>query len=743
MDITALSPQDYAERLAATARAGATAWRPVLETWREAGGFSELWGYNPPAGPMRLAAVLAWLRAQGYAGPEASREALAIVRAYADLRDGVRAEKVAARAETRERGLPLFVDFFLIAPYAGLVRDLRAAGDAGPSDLTFLETELARLMDLLFAFPEWGGHNRSVIRADAADLAARVLPDAPGAGAWMAMADALAADSVDHWEIEDASTYHPVWLYYLLRLQERRGAVAGLRSPFLRWYVEYFLQLIAPHGAVADFGDGEWRSTWLPYVPCFELAARETGDPRYRWAAARIYRANEHLLEATTPAALPPVPWELADAVRWCPAHGATARPDDLSREVLDDAIGKKVVFRTGWEPDSTYLLLGYQDEGSWGALDRQYLRDTLTVEEEKMHHGHADENGVAMLMAGGSLLLHDAGYRDGLSSGRWGAFRADYFHNRLAVRPYRLDAGQDLFELLRSRGAYREVRTTRIDFQRLARADYARTRLVDRRLGWMWDRVVVHLRERGLFAVIDGFAALRDDCYTVACLWHAQRVIARGEGWFAGGYEAMTLTASAGSPLERLNGSTRLLVQRVGEVPGRISGSFPLRRHYQDETACYEAESRHFLAGRWTAFVTLLVPIADAEARRDGGPALQDASIVPTSWGEAALCLRLGGPVEDWLLVKLDLERERRSEDVRPRTDGEAAMVSAGPIATDAHFAHVRTAGGRPRWSLTVASRLAWNGEPLFEAPRNTFGLQPDGGADRESRARWRRWEG
>ena len=645
--------------------------------------------------------------------------------------------------ETRDAGLPLAIDFFSVPVYAGLVRDLRAAGDLEATDVAFLEAELPRMVDILFAFPEWGAHNRAIIRADALDLAARVLPGHARARDWTAMADALADDSVERWEIEDASTYHPVWLYYLLRLQERRGQTVGLRSPYLRWYVEYFLQLMAPHGTLPDFGDGEWRSTWLPYVPCFELAAREADDPRYRWAAARLMRANGHLLAASRPGALPPMPWELIDATRWTGDDLAAACPSDLSRETLDEAIGRKVVFRTGWEPDSTYLLLGYMDEGSWGALDREYLRDTITVEEEKMHHGHADENGVAMLMAGGSLLLHDAGYRDGLSSGKWGAFRADYFHNRLACRPFRLDAGQDLFELLRNRGSHRSVNTSRIDFQRLAAADYSRTRVVDRDMGWTWDRVVVHLRERGAFAIVDGFTAHRDGYFTPACLWHTQRVLAQGEGWFAGGYDSLPLVASSDGPVERLPGGTRLLVQRVGAAGGRLRGSFPLRRHYQDEVAFYEAESRHFLAGRWTTFVTLLVPVADDEARRAGGPARLDADLVPSSWDDAAVCLRLGGVVEDWLFVKLDLERERASGDLRPRTATDRAHVEAGPIDTDAHFAHVRTGAGKPRWSLTVASRLAWEGTPLFEAPLNTFGLQPDGGPDRECRPRWRRWEG
>lgn len=746
MNLSAVSRSEYADRLRSVLPLATGTWRPVLERWREAGGFSVLWGYNPPGGPLRLAAILAWARAEGHDGPEASREALAIIRAYASLRDGVDRAKVASRAETRDAGLPLAVDFFSVPVYAGTVRDLRAAGDLSPADLASVEAELPRMLDVMLAFPEWGGHNRAIIRADALDLAARVLPGHPQAASWKAMADALADDSVDRWEIEDASTYHPVWLYYLLRLLERRGAVAGLRSPHLRWYLEYFLQLLAPHGTVPDFGDGEWRSTALLYVPVFELAARETGDPRYRWAAARVWDANRHLLDPGAAGTFPPLAWELIDTVRWTGDATTVACPADRSREVLDEAIGRKVVFRTGWDPHATYLLLNYMDEGSWGALDRQFLRDTITVEEEKMHHGHADENGVAMLMAGGSLLLHDAGYRDGLPSGKWGAFRADYFHNRLAVRPFRLDAGQDLFELLRSRGSHRSVVTSRVDFQRLAAADYSRTRAVDGDMGWRWDRVVVFLHERGAFAVIDGFTALRDGYFTAACLWHTQRAIAQGEGWFAGGYDAVPLVATAGAPVERLPGGTRVLVQRVDAAAGRLRGSFPLRRHYQDETAFYEAESRHFLAGRWTAFVTLLVPAADAEARRAGGPPRVEAALVPTSWDDAAVCLRLGGPTEDWLFVKLDLERERDSDDCRPRTAGPRSLVEAGALATDAYFAHVRPgagACGAPRWSAVVASTLAWEGTALFEAPLNTFGLQPLGGPDRERRPRWRRREG
>jgi hypothetical protein len=97
--------------------------------------------------------------------------------------------------------------------------------------------------------------------------------------------------------------------------------------------------------------------------------------------------------------------------------------------------------------------------------LQRDYLRQTLSVEEEKMHHGHADENSICLLMSGGSVLLHDGGYRDDLPSGKWGAYRADYFHNRVVARKNKRAAGQDLSGFIRNSGAYRKVQTQKIDF--------------------------------------------------------------------------------------------------------------------------------------------------------------------------------------------------------------------------------------------------------------------------------------
>ncbi len=284
---------------------------------------------------------------------------------------------------------------------------------------------------------------------------------------------------------------------------------------------------------------------------------------------------------------------------------------------------------------------------------------------------------------------------------------------------------------------------TLKVDFQRLRHVDYSRTRLVDERTGWQWDRIVAFLRGRGEFVVIDGWCALRDGCFTTACLWHTQTVVARGDGWMVGGYDLLP-TRSPTEPPEPLRRDRRLLVRFAPRPQGRAEGAFPIGRHYGPETAFYQADSAHFLAGRWSAFVTRLVPVPG-----DAPPSRWQASagterIVPTDWGGAAVCVDIStGDVEDLLFVKLDLERERCSPDIRPRIPYEAGVVTAGKLRTDAHFAHVRTtASGAPSWSATVVSGLAWQGETLFEPPTNTFGLQPDGAPDRESRARWRAWE-
>jgi hypothetical protein len=217
----------------------------------------------------------------------------------------------------------------------------------------------------------------------------------------------------------------------------------------------------------------------------------------------------------------------LLDGQRWGTDGLAAVPPSTLSEEVMEDVQGKKIVFRNGWRPEDTYLLLNYRDEGDGGLNFRDYLRDTIPVEEEKMTHGHADENGLALLMSGGAVLLHDAGYRDYMPSGPFGAYRQDYFHNRLCVRPEKIwmgqkkgqsrysirdeVPGQGVLDFLRNAGSYRRVRTQKVDFLAFEDFDYSRTRLRDEEWGYEWDRAVVYVKDPELFIVFDVFKARRE----------------------------------------------------------------------------------------------------------------------------------------------------------------------------------------------------------------------------------------
>ena len=295
----------------------------------------------------------------------------------------------------------------------------------------------------------------------------------------------------------------------------------------------------------------------------------------------------------------------LTDAYRWADDSIVPLGPTALSREVLEDVIGKKIVFRNGWDPTSTFLMLNYRDEGDGGLLQRDYLRQTLSVEEEKMHHGHADENSICLLMSGGSVLLHDGGYRDDLPSGKWGAYRADYFHNRVVARKNKRAAGQGLFEFIRNSGAYRKVQTQKIDFLNFKEVDVSRTRVVDADLGYEWDRSITYVKARDFFIVVDGIRVRTPGYYTFANLWHTGKIIEQGKQFFSTAIDAI------GS--ESLSSARSLLVV-FPENEAKEVGSYPEKRHYQEELALYQSASRHYGAGALEFFVTILVPQREGE---------------------------------------------------------------------------------------------------------------------------------
>lgn len=706
-------------------------WRDapaVLQQWKERTKPNVLWGYDAPGYPVYLAATLSFLYEQTHERVYAER-AVKLLTEYGSLRETLSKDYAKTRAEYAN-GVPALTNFFYMPPYTRAYMAIRGSDAVDARSRAIIEHDLAGSVDFIFTFPEWGAHNRAMLRAEALCYAYTALPDHPHAARWKQMADAIVADNIYHWEIEDASNYHPVWLYSLFSYADAAHRTDAYTSPMMRYYMEYYTKLIGPAGTIPDFGDANWNSASgaLRFVAIFEKGAAVYKDPEMKWAAASVLKTVTDRTDTVGTGDA----YSLVDAYRWADESVTPRLPASLSQEVLDDLIGKKVVFRDGWKPSSLYMLLNYRDEGDGGWLGREYLRQTITVEEEKMHHGHSDENSIVLLMNKGSVLLHDAGYRSDLPSGKYGAWRQDYFHNRIVARLNKRDKNQSLLEFIQNSGAYRQVRTQKIDFLSLRDVDMSRTRLIDDKLGYQWDRIVTYVRDPGYFVVVDGIKILRSDYFTFTNFWHAQKILGRGEHFF----DVATDSISPGFEFPK----DQSLLVFFPETYAKMEGAEPISRHYQIEQAVYQTLSSQYKVGDTEVFVTVLVP---HDRSVDPKTYLSNFRLLPMSapYKEVGLAMQQGSAVAT-LGVKVDLESEIARENIRPRYLYDLGKATYGDFETDAHFLYARAEGDSLSYSVANVLKLRYKGKTLMEALPNTHGLQPDGSPDKVGFSKWRRWE-
>jgi hypothetical protein len=699
----------------------------VIARWKEGVTSNPLWGYDAPAHPVYLASTLAFLYEQT-GNTEYARRAATLLTEFGDLRQMLPPAFAKTRVEY-SNGVPALSNFFFMPPYVRAYLRIRSSGVLDETARKKIEGDIAQSVDFIFRFPEWGAHNRAILRAEALQYAVLALPDHPRARAWKQLADGIAADILNHWEVEDASGYHPVYLHALLSYAEASGRTDVFSHPVMHYYMQYYFGLIDPTGSIPDFGDAAWNgaAAGLRFVAIFEKGAAVFKDPRLKWAAQSMLKKVRDRVGVLGVGDA----YHLTDAYRWCDDSLAPVSPTARSGEVLEDVVGKKMVFRNGWDSASTYMLLNYRDEGDGGWLDREYLRRTITVEEEKMHHGHADENSIVLLMDKGSVLLHDGGYRDALPSGKYGAWRQDYFHNRLVVRKNKRDPSQPVLEFLRNSGAYRQVRTQKVDFLALRDVDVSRTRLTDNTMGYQWDRTVVYVREPGYFIVIDGVRVLTPDYYTFTNFWHAQNVLRKGEHFVDVANDSVR-----GAPLPR----GRSLLIAFPETYQKSEGIEPISRQFQAEQAVYQTVSSQYKAGDFECFVSVLVP---HDRTVDPAAIAGQFRLVPTNAPYRAVALEhVAGSRKTTCMVKLDLDMEVARENIRPRYLYDLGRVTFGDFETDAHFFHAVSDADSLRYSAATFLKVRYRGKTLVEALPNTHPLQLDGGGDRVGYSKWRRWE-
>ncbi len=232
------------------------------------------------------------------------------------------------------------------------------------------EGDIARSIEYLLRSQEWGTMNRAALRAESLAWAVRALPSHPRARTWEMQRRALGDDNWGNWQIEDATFYDGVWLYSLLGYADALGKREELlKTPEMTYYAHYYLHLMSPAGMIPDFGDASWESNWAHFLVFFEAAAAVLKDPQRKWAAATISR---NFIDFKDPSNVG-LGYILLDCARWGSDSLAARPPTTLSEEVMEDVQGKKIVFRNGWQPTSTYLLLNYRDEGDGGLNFRDY----------------------------------------------------------------------------------------------------------------------------------------------------------------------------------------------------------------------------------------------------------------------------------------------------------------------------------------------------------------------------------
>ncbi len=713
----------------------------LIANWKKGFDPDNIFGYRPPGGLLETAVIYGYFF-QTEGKPEYGRRVVQILLSYGDFRSIYPESSVKRRPDYAD-GIPALPDFFTVMRFIRAYDAVRSSAILGSAERKRIEDIIAHSLAYLLRTQEWGPMNRSALRAESLAWAVRALPGHPDAPKWEMQRRALGNDNWGSWQIEDATVYNGVWLYSLLGYADALNKVPELlRTPIMYYYARYYLRLMDPAGTIPDFGDAHRYSNWTHFLVFFEAAAGQSRDPELKWAAATIARRFVDFSK-TDNVGLGII---LLDCARWG-ADGIPARPPSaLSGEVLEDLVGKKVVFRNGWDALSTYLLLNYRDEGDGGLAFRDYLRDTIPVEEEKMTHGHADENGLALLMSGGSVLLNDAGYRDYMPSGPYGAYRQDYFHNRLCVRPEKIwmgqaagesrysirDAvpGQQVLDFLHNAGSYRRVRTQKVDVLAFPDFDYSRTRLIDEGWGYEWDRIVVYVHEPEALVVFDVFKARREEFFTLAGLWHTRKIFEQGPHWYDTGYDRIQA--------EELPSAKRLLIL-FPLTHFRIEGVEPEKRHYQDEILIHQTAAQHFELGETTGLVTVLIPHGADVPAKDLVAGIQ---LVPVEPAAAALAVSLKTPAQDILIgVKSDLRRDMARDSRRPRYTYDAGRLKVGDFETDGDFVFGRLGAGKLAYTIVNLTKAVYKDAVLVEVKPSLFGLAFDAAPDQAGSGKLRYW--
>ncbi len=658
-----------------------------------------LFGYFPPHWFCNFAATCAFLYARTNEARFAEQAKNALM-FYHHWKDNLPADAAQGRPEYAD-GIPPMEVVFQPVVFVPALQNIRSTLTS--SELDIMVDLLASSLKHIWHFPEWGGHNRAMLRAAGLALAAQAFPEHADARRWASLADELAEESWGRWSLEDAMLYQPHWLRALFIYAEARGRqleLNDLAQP--RLYLKAVTQYISPLGILPDFGDSHWvmDSQW-EWMACLEWGAAVYHDPVMKWAANRVYESRKEIIPDARAATVAALAW------KWCDDRLPEHPPVNVN-DALDDLVMKKIVWRTGWDAQAGYACLNYRDEGDYGRVARDYLRTTLAVTAEKMHHGHADEGSFSMLVKDGTLLLHESGYRESPPDG---IYRSAAYHNRLVWKHGTRPEGQGLVEFLRGDGRYQSVRTERLYQTHLGDVEFSRVRTTDEQEGVSWDRSVVFLPGLPCWIVVDSIQAIRTAFRTLSSLWWTTDILKKGEQWFE------THISHIQDWQNRKEAALLVCIPSIPHQSGLLSVE-PFRRSFQNELALVQTWAGEHRVGHTINFVSVLWPHAYSDLDENRSKAVEVVQSLPRGNG-IGVWLRWQG--EERLFATLnDLALGFGQEDVRPTYSFEQGKVDYGPLSSDAAFSYLRK-NSQGHWAgLINGTILSLEGKVQYQALQN-----------------------
>ncbi|MGN1075318.1 MAG: hypothetical protein ACI4QB_10030 [Eubacteriales bacterium] len=590
----------------------------------------------------------------------------------------------------------------------------------------FTEAEWKRLEVLcyaeinhIFRDCEWGRHNRATMRAVTLLLFAVLFPENAAAARCEKLADMLFEDSLGNWSVEDATSYLGLWLNNIAEYTWYRGVWNFRIEEILSYYCHYFTAMLLPSGGLPEFGDTRFdsgTSTCLT-LGVMELMAKRHHDGVLKYTIERQFC---HMVREQTMDNGLQYERGMTNALLWADDSILPEEPNILSCEVLDELVGKKAVFRDGWREDSVYLLYNYRDVGPYGKLTRDYLQKTIPVHAEKPHHGHADEQSVCALCAGGAVLLRDGGYRDSFTTN--GHYRADFYHNRLVMRTGRMFREKGFLEYVENIGDYLPVRTEKLFFHSFACAEVIKTRLYDDFHRADADRHVIYLKAAKLFAVVDTVHPRAAQDMTTGVMYHAEHIAPVEPGV----YRVQEETAEGLTHFYRYRSEPRPHTPQslcIAFAKDGVSFSTEAqRRNYRQETALSCYTSRYFGADEYFSYVSLLIPETGKTARETEGScarALEIAHslrVTHTHMGRS-LTVRLAADGTDYTIgIQCDDQAGIEDMNLRPAYSYECGRAVYGAFETDAKF----LISDGCRYGMIDGTRVDYEGRTQFAAYPN-----------------------